>query len=150
MQIRLERKNAHVHFEATNSEGNSIDIDGSPAIGGQGNGMRPMETVLAGVAACSVMDLVSIIKKQRMDLEHVSIDVQGDRLDAVPSPFTHIRLHFQLTGNLDEAKCRKAVALSVEKYCSAVEMLKSSVDISHSFEIIPSSKLEEQNSGGIG
>jgi putative redox protein len=136
MQIRLERQNDAVHFRAVNAEGNTLDIDGGPSVGGQGLGFRPMETVLAGLAGCSAMDLVSIINRQRMSLEDVKIDVSAERADAVPAPFTKIHLNYRLYGRLDETKCARAVSLAVEKYCSVAVMLEKSVEITHSFEII--------------
>lgn len=137
MKISLERVNDKVHFQAVNADGNRLDIDGGPGVGGEGKGFRPMETVLAGLAGCSVMDLVHIITKQKMDLRDVKLDVQARRADAIPSPFTHISLHFKLYGvDLDEKKCARAVTLAVEKYCSAGVMLGKTAEIVHSHEII--------------
>ncbi|AHC15595.1 OsmC family protein [Salinispira pacifica] len=136
MKIQLERMNNGVHFQARNESGASLDIDGSPSVGGENKGMRPMETVLAGLAGCSAMDLVSIIKKQRMILNDCKIDVEAERADGVPSPFTKIHLHYRLFGSLEEEKTRRAVDLAVDSYCSVAVMLEKSAEITHSFEII--------------
>ena len=65
MKIVINRLNDAVHFEGTNAHGNTIHMDGSPEIGGEGKGVRPMELLLFGVAACSSIDVVSILKKMK-------------------------------------------------------------------------------------
>lgn len=118
MHVRLEQVGAAA-FEATAGSGGSLVVDGSPAIGGEGRGMRPMELLLSAVASCSAMDVVTILRKQREPLEHLRVDIEGTRADAVPSPFTRMKLVFVARGPVDEHKLRRAVSLAVEKYCSA-------------------------------
>lgn len=137
MKITLDRVNDRVHFRATNPEGLTVDIDGAPRVGGEGAGFRPMQLVLAAHAGCTAMDLVPILEKQRQRLDDISIEITGERDDGVPSPFTAINVHYRLTGRIDEAKARRAVDLAVNKYCSVGEMLKHSVEITWSLEIVP-------------
>lgn len=118
MSVRLEQIGAAA-FEATGGLGGKLVVDGSPDIGGEGRGMRPMELLLSSVASCSAMDVVSILRKQREPLEHLRIDIEGTRADAVPSPFTSMKLVFVAKGAVDEHKLKRAVSLAVEKYCSA-------------------------------
>ena len=106
-------------FEATAGSGGVLVVDGSPEIGGEGKGMRPMELLLSAVASCSAMDVVNILRKQRQPLEHLRIEIEGTRDDAVPSPFTRMKLVFLARGAVDEHKLERAVSLAVEKYCSA-------------------------------
>jgi putative redox protein len=127
--------NDKVHFQAKNEDGNTLDIDGSPAIGGENLGFRPMQTVLAALAGCSVMDLVSIIEKQRMTLTDLQIQVDAQRADATPSVFTSINMHYILTGNLVAKKVERALELAVRKYCSVGAMLEKSVEITYDYEI---------------
>ncbi len=136
MEITLKRVNDAVHFEASNSDGNSIQIDGSPAIGGEGKGFRPMEVLLAAIAGCSAMDLVPILRKQRQQVDDISIAVRGRRAEGVtPAPFENIELVFTITGQVDKARADRAAALAVEKYCSVAETLSDSVEISWRVEI---------------
>ncbi|AFG38085.1 OsmC family protein [Spirochaeta africana] len=138
MDVTVEQANDAVHFVARNSEGCEVHIDGSPKVGGTGAGMRPMELVLVSLGTCAAMDLVHILKKQRLDLQKLSFRVHGDRDPAaVPAPFTGFSLHFDLYGDLPAAKVERAVALSVEKYCSVGSMLQLSGPISHSCSIHP-------------
>jgi putative redox protein len=118
MTVRLEQVGPAA-FEAVAGTGGTLVVDGSPEIGGQGRGMRPMELLLAAVASCSAMDVVSILRKQREPLEHLTIEIHGARADAVPAPFTSMKLVFVARGAVDEHKLERAVSLAVEKYCSA-------------------------------
>lgn len=119
MKVTLERI-GHAAFEATGGSGGALVVDGSPEIGGEGRGMRPMELLLSSVASCSAMDVVHIlVNKQRQPLEGLRVEIEGERADATPAPFTKMKLVFFAKGPVDEAKLARAVALSVEKYCSA-------------------------------
>jgi putative redox protein len=106
-------------FEATAGSGAVVVVDGAPEIGGEGRGMRPMELLLSAVASCSAMDVVNILRKQRVPLEHLRVEIEGIRAEAIPSPFTRIRLVFVARGAVDDHKLQRAVSLAVEKYCSA-------------------------------
>ena len=136
MEIKLKRLNNAVHFKASNKDGNSIEFDGSPEIGGEGKGMRPMEVLLSSVAGCSVFDIVSILKKQRENLMDISITATGDRKSQGDvKPFTSIHLRFDFKGDLTESKVARAVELSVEKYCSVASSLDPNINITHSYTI---------------
>jgi putative redox protein len=138
MKVELKRLNDAVHFEASSpSSAIKVHIDGSEAIGGQGLGVRPMELVLMAVGSCSVLDIVSILKKQRQDLKDISVSVEGERADAVPAVFTKIHILFTITGNVDHAKAETAAQLAVKKYCSVHDMLaKGGVDITYTLAFI--------------
>lgn len=137
MNITLKRTNDAVHFEGiSNTTDVHVHIDGSPEIGGEGLGVRPMELVLMALGSCSALDLVSILKKQRQQLDDLQIAVSGKRRDAVPNIFTHIHIDFRLKGQIDMAKAEKAAELAVKKYCSVHDMLAAGgVDITYGVEI---------------
>ncbi len=122
MTVRLEQIGAAA-FEATSGTGGTLVVDGSPDIGGEGRGMRPMELLLSSVASCSAMDVVKILRQQREPLEHLRIEIEGTRSEAVPSPFTAMKLVFVAKGAVDDHKLNRAVSLAVEKYCSAIATL---------------------------
>jgi putative redox protein len=137
IKIELNRLNDGFHMEARNEQGNTVHIDASPDIGGQNLGMRPMQMLLAAMGGCSVIDIISILKKQRQDLKDVKVTVTGEReKDAVPSLYTEVHAHFRLFGNIDKDKAEKAVSLSVEKYCSVAKTLEKTAKVTYSFEII--------------
>ena len=136
MKIIINRANQAVHLNAVNESGQSIQMDGSPAIGGEDLGMRPMEVLLSSLAGCSSMDVLSMLKKMREDLQDYQVEITGERdADEVPSIFKKIHVHFILKGDLNTKNVEKAISLSIEKYCSVSKMLEKSADITHSFEI---------------
>lgn len=137
VKIELSRLDNDFNMEAVNESGNKILLDGAPADGGHNRGMRPMQTLLAAMGACSAIDVISILRKQREELKDIKITVTGEReKDAVPSLYTEVHAHFKLFGNINHEKAQKAISLSVEKYCSVAKTLEKNAKITHSFEVI--------------
>jgi len=117
--------------------GHAITMDGPPEIGGENLGVRPMEMLLLGMAGCTMIDVVTTLKKMREDLVYCETKVNADRADEYPKVFTNIHIHFILRGTkLNPFKVEKAIKLSAEKYCSASIMLGKTAVITHDFEII--------------
>ena len=85
MTVRLEQVGPAA-FEATAGSGGTLIADGAPDIGGEGRGMRPMELLLTAIASCSLMDVVHILRKQKEPFEHLTVDIEGARKDAVHRP----------------------------------------------------------------
>ena len=117
--------------------GHSITMDGPPEIGGENLGVRPMEMLLLGVAGCTMIDVVTTLKKMRQELTHCETKVNAERADDHPKVFTDIHIQFIVKGqDLDRKKVEKAITLSAEKYCSASIMLGKTASITHDFEIV--------------
>ena len=117
--------------------GHTITMDGPPESGGENLGVRPMEILLLGVAGCTMIDVVTTLKKMRQDLSHLETKINAERATDHPKVFTDIHIQFILKGqNLDEKKVDKAITLSAEKYCSASIMLGETATITHDFEVI--------------
>lgn len=137
VEIELNTVDGDYHMVASNGEGNEVHLDASPSIGGTGKGMRPMQLLLASLAGCSTIDVISILKKQRQSIQNIKARVEGVRDDkAVPSPFQKINLHFILNGDIELMKAEKAVALSVEKYCSVAATLDKTISLTFSCEVV--------------
>ena len=81
MKISLNRVDDAFNFEATNEDGIIISIDAAPAIGGNDNGVRPMQLIIMGLGGCSAIDVINILKKQKQEIEGFSIDIQADRFE---------------------------------------------------------------------
>ena len=138
VKIELHRLNDSFHMQAVNEQGKSVEMDASPDIGGGNLAMRPMQMLLAALGGCSAIDVVNILRKQRQELKDLKISITGEReKDAIPSLYTEVHAHFKLYGDVDRDKAAKAVALSMEKYCSVAKTLEKSATITYSFEIIP-------------
>ena len=116
--------------------GHSITMDGPIEIGGENLGVRPMEMLLLGVAGCTMIDVVTTLKKMRQDLSHCETKINAERANEHPKVFTDIHIHFIVKGkDLDSKKVDKAIKLSAEKYCSASIMLGKTAKITHNFEV---------------
>jgi len=117
--------------------GHAVVMDGPPEIGGENLGVRPMEMLLLGMTGCTVIDVVSTLKKMREDVVDCQTQVSADRSEEYPKVFTNIHVHFLLRGKqLNPLKVDKAIKLSAEKYCSASIMIGKTAIITHDYEII--------------
>ena len=123
-------------FEAVADSGHKVIMDASPEVGGENRGSRPMEMILMGLGGCSSIDVVMMLEKSRQDVTDCRVVIEAQRADAIPAVFTHIHLHFIVTGRgLNAKQVERAVKLSAEKYCSVSIMLAQAVVMSHDFEI---------------
>lgn len=124
-------------FLGESGSGHSVVMDGPPDHGGRNMGVRPMEMLLLGLGGCSAFDVMSILGKARQAVTDCRVELQAQRAEGVPSPFTKINMQFIVTGKaLKEAQVKRAVELSATKYCSASIMLEAAgVEITHGYEI---------------
>jgi putative redox protein len=137
MEIQIERLDNAFHLRATNESGNTVETDGSPAIGGSNKGMRPMEMLLSSLGACSSIDVINILNKMHQPLQDIKITLQGEReKDAIPSLFTDIHVKFDLYGDLDVDKAKRAVDMSMEKYCSVTKILEKTAKVTWEANVI--------------
>jgi len=124
-------------FVAETGSGHFLTMDGAPDGGGRNLAPRPMETVLAGTGACTAYDVVLILKRGRHAVQGCQVKVDAERAPADPKVFTHIRMHFIVSGKgLPAVAVERAIAMSHEKYCSASIMLAKTAQITTSFEIV--------------
>lgn len=136
MKTRIKWKGG-VSFQGESESGHAVLMDGAPEAGGKNLGPRPMEMLLMGIGGCTTFDVVLILKKGRQDISDCVVEIEAKRAVQDPKVFTHIHLHFILTGkNLNKLQVERAINLSAEKYCSASIMLKKTVEITHDFEIV--------------
>ncbi len=131
----LVKYQAPMAFVAETERGSTLRLDGNETLGGDPTFLRPMEGVLASLASCSGVDVALILNKQKQPLEGLRIEVEATRADAVPAVFESIHLRFLLEGEIAPNKAARAVALSVEKYCSVIAMLRSNVRVSYSVQL---------------
>lgn len=123
--LTAERIALDYEMKITDATGNTMQIDIPVEQGGNGNGMRPMQTVLAALCGCSTVDVIGILKKQKQEVATIKILVDAEReKDKVLALWEKVNLTFELTGNIEEGKAFRAVQLSMEKYCSVAETLR--------------------------
>jgi putative redox protein len=124
-------------FIAETGSGHSFVMDGAPEGGGRNLGPRPMETVLAGSAACTAYDVVLILKKSGLDVRACEVITTSERAETDPKVFTKIHLLFRIRGRqLKPNLVERAITLSHTKYCSATKMLGMTAEITHSYELV--------------
>lgn len=126
-----------LQFVGTSSSGHALVMDGDPAVGGQNSGPRPMELLLLGIGGCSGMDVISILKKKKQDVTGIEIAVKGEKAEDYPKKFTDITLEFAVRGrNISEEAVKRAVELSMNKYCSVKATLEGTAKVKFSYTII--------------
>ena len=130
VKIKLESTHGSLNFKGTNSRGQSLQFSGNK------ESVSPMETVLMATAACSSIDIEIFLNKMRQSFDRIEVEVEGERVDAVPSVFSKMHLHYKIHGDVKPEKAKQAVEMSMEKYCSVSLMLQKSIAITFSHEII--------------
>ncbi|HCL82227.1 MAG TPA: OsmC family protein [Nitrospiraceae bacterium] len=125
-----------LQFVGESGTGHAIVMDGDAEVGGNDTGMRPMELLLIGLGGCSGMDVASILQKKKQQLKGIDINVKGEKADTYPKKFTEIEIEFTVSGkDLSEEAIKRAVELSMEKYCSVKATLEGVAKINFSYKI---------------
>jgi putative redox protein len=133
MKIEIERVAAPYHFRATTEKGQVVEIDSAPE--GIPAGASPMQLVAMAVGGCSGIDLIHILAKGRHEVQDLAISIEAERAPSPPRVFTQMTVHYELTGDLQEDVVRRAVRLSLDKYCSVSKMVESTATITATFGI---------------
>jgi putative redox protein len=120
-----------MRFETDAPGGTTLLLDGKAIAG-----VSPVMALLLAAAACSGSDIVMILEKMRIELSEFSIEASGVRREEEPRRFVSMHMHFRLRGNgVDEAKARRAVELSLEKYCSVVASLAEDLPVTYDIDV---------------
>ena len=136
MKVTVKWKEG-MNFEATGNSHHVISMDAAEEVGGKNLGPRPMELLLFGLGGCTGMDVISILRKMRKEVESFEMEIDADRSEDHPKVFTHIRVKYLLKGkNLEERDVEKAVNLSKDRYCSVGAMLNQVARVEHLFTIL--------------
>jgi len=123
-------------FEAE-VNGHKIVIDAAEPVGGEDLGPRPKPLMLVALAGCTGMDVVSILKKMRIEVETFNVVVEGDLTEEHPKQFSQMRVIYEFKGNdLPMDKLEKAINLSEERYCGVSAMYKKAIGITTEIRIL--------------
>ncbi|RAK12768.1 putative redox protein [Halanaerobium saccharolyticum] len=124
-----------LEFKNQLASGHDLTVDAAEKSGGHNKGPRPMELLLAGLAGCTGIDIVLILRKMKTELEDFELDVEAERAEEAPKRFTKIHIKYKLKGKkLDDRKVKRAIKLSEEKYCSASNSLNAEITSSYQIE----------------
>lgn len=119
-----------------NENGFTVALDGEEAVGGESKGFEPMELIAIGLAGCTGMDTISILKKKQQDVTAFEVRVHAARASEYPKVFTHITLEYIVEGHDVEPKAvERSIELSATKYCPAQAMLSKACTIEHKYTI---------------
>jgi len=123
-------------FEA-DINGHKITLDAAEESGGENRGPRPKPLMLVALAGCTGMDVVSILKKMRVEPEGFNVLVEGDLTEDYPKQFTKMHVVYEFKGkNLPMDKLEKAISLSEERYCGVSAMYRKAIEITSEIRII--------------
>lgn len=135
--IKTEWKGA-MAFDA-DVNGHKVRMDAGIDSGGQDSGSNPKKLQLVALSGCTGMDVVSILKKMRVDIEKCSIEVQGDLADEHPKYYTKMHVIYEFTGkNLPADKLEKAVRMSEETYCGVEALYRKAIEVTSEIRIVES------------
>ena len=125
-------------FEAE-VNGHTIVLDAEPHVGGENRGLRPKPFMLVALGGCTAMDVISILKKMRVEVERFNVRVEGDLTEEHPKQFYNMHVIFEFTGkNLPVEKLEKAVKLSEERYCGVSAVYKKIIKLTSEIRIFES------------
>lgn len=123
-------------FTGVANSGFPLTIGTDPEVGGDNDGVRPMELVAIGLAGCTAMDVISLLNKKRQEVTAFEVQVHADRAPEFPKVFTKAVIEYFITGhNLEEAAVVRAIELSAIRYCPAQAMLAQVFPIEHKYHI---------------
>ncbi len=126
-----------MQFVASSDSGHAVVMDAGPEVGGSNTGSRPMELLLMGIGGCSGMDIISILKKKKQNVTGLEANVTGTMSDDYPQKYTEITIEYIVRGRgVTEEAVKRAVQLSMDKYCSVKATLEGAAQIRFSYRIV--------------
>lgn len=124
-------------FVGESGSGHKLVLGTAHGPDGSTPGPSPMELVLIGAGGCSAFDVVHILEKGREAIEDCVVELDAERAETDPKVFTRIHMHFVVKGRaLSPDKVKRAIDLSIGKYCSASAMLARTAALTHDFAIV--------------
>jgi putative redox protein len=117
-------------------DGFRIDTDAKEEAGGVGAGPEPLRLLLLSLASCTAMDVISILRKKRQEVEGLEVEVHGRRVDEHPRVYDYIEVMYRVRGKgVDPKAVERAIKLSETCYCPVIAMVAKAADISSHFKI---------------
>ncbi|PKP24513.1 MAG: osmotically inducible protein OsmC [Bacteroidetes bacterium HGW-Bacteroidetes-2] len=127
----------NLQFESDNPSGHTVIMDTSVENGGDGSGLSPKAMMLSSLAGCSGLDVISVLNKMKVTLDDFKIIVTGKLTEVHPKYYQSVTVSYHFYGSkLDKKKLKKAVDLSVEKYCGVMEMFRKFAEVTIDIQFI--------------
>ena len=134
MNMQIKRIDEPYVFEVSDSNGNSMIMDSSADLEGQNRGMTPMQVLLGSLMGCMSIDIILVLKKQKISPKNYKVEAITKKREGVPTPYEKIHFVVSIDEDIDRKRIHRAISLSLEKYCSGRACLKN--DIYITFEIV--------------
>jgi len=121
--------NEKMKFTGTAGSGHNLAMDSAPEVGGEETGFRPKELVLQGLAGCTAMDVMAILRKMKIEPKSFRVEVEAEQTEDHPKVFSKIHLKYIVSGNVPEDKLMRAIDLSQNQYCGVSAMLEKTAKV---------------------
>ncbi|HNQ26709.1 MAG TPA: OsmC family protein [Aquaticitalea sp.] len=126
----------NMQFETDNPNGKTALLDTTPEHGGHNSGLSPKALMLSALAGCTGLDVVSILDKMKVKIDDFRLDTYGELTEEHPKYYHTVSVEYHFYGkDLDESKIKKAVDLSIEKYCGVMAMFQKFASVKTSIHI---------------
>ncbi|HRX31638.1 MAG TPA: OsmC family protein [Tenuifilaceae bacterium] len=133
--VDTEYKDAMTFVSTVN--GHKVTIDANSEVGGRDLGPRPKELMLAALGGCTGMDVISILKKMRVEVEYFNVKVEAEMTEEHPKHYTEMHIIYQFKGkDLPMEKLEKAINLSQDRYCGVSEVYRKAMKLTHEIQIL--------------
>ncbi len=127
----------NMQFVGTADSGHAVVMDAPPSVGGSNTGSKPSELLLMAFGGCSGMDVMSILRKKKQDVTNFEMNVNGETPEHHPRSFTDIHIEYIITGrNISEDAVKRAIDLSLDKYCMVGTTIGKGAKITRSYKIV--------------
>jgi len=134
MNMQIKRIDEPYVFEFSDSNGNFMIMDSSADLEGQNRGMTPMQVLLGSLMGCMSIDIILVLKKQKISPKNYKVEAITKKREGVPTPYEKIHFVVSIDEDIDRKRIHRAISLSLDKYCSVRACLKDDIDIT--FEIV--------------
>lgn len=120
----------------TEMDGHKVILDADPSVGGEDKGVGPKPLMLLSLAGCTAMDVISILRKMRVDVDDFNVRVEADMTEEHPKHYTKMHVIYTFKGkDLPKDKIEKAVSLSDEKYCGVSAVYRKALELTHEIRL---------------
>jgi putative redox protein len=124
-----------MQFVAWGDSGHALLMDSDPSVGGIDTASRPVEVLLCALSGCTGMDVISILRKMRTVPEKFSVEVEDKRASEHPKVLTLVHFVYRFVGDVPEANAKKAIELSMQRYCPITNMVNKTAEVTWEYQI---------------
>lgn len=124
-----------MQFVGRGKSGHAVLMDSSDKSGGADSAASPVEVMLCSLGGCTGMDVISILRKMKTEPDDLSVEIKDTRAPDYPKVFTDIHITYRVRGNVPEANLKKAIELSLTKYCPIANSLSGVANVTSEYVI---------------